>query len=52
MSDDEIEQVVRHAIDYYCPPEERAAVHGWLDNRLNIVAAVAKLGIEPDDVDG
>jgi len=34
VTDAEIEVMIRNAVNFYCTPEERIVVHGWLDERL------------------
>jgi hypothetical protein len=35
MNDDEIEQLVRDAIDAWLAPEDRTAAHDWLTRRAS-----------------
>jgi len=53
MSDDEIEEMVRDAIDLHAVDEEaRTAAVRWLNNRIAICQAMEELGlISVDDLD-
>jgi hypothetical protein len=53
MSDDEIEKMVRDAINRSLPEEYRTIALAWLDSQMIIVRAVRELGwMYPDELSG
>jgi hypothetical protein len=45
VTDDEIEEMIRDAIEAYCRPDIRDAVVAWFNERMSIVTAVVELDL-------
>jgi hypothetical protein len=51
MYDDQIEEMIRDAINLSLAEEYRAVALAWFDRRMSLVQAIRELGLDPDQPD-
>jgi hypothetical protein len=50
MNDDEIEEMIRDAINLSLQEENRTVALAWFDRQMAVLQAMRKLGLYPDEL--